>query len=223
MEDEAAEALDRASESRDPGDVARPLSTHVMGSLEIHFDRGHVARRTMSQAESRSFLNKQRGVQQSDSIDWQSAEWCAWTEERVVYTAFATDHDQNWEITLGERDALEKAGHPRGVVQSLRTLWRDRSVEPMYSCRAVALLHELAVRGTDERTWNTAATTFEGRSGADLVAHLITPSKGSPGGGRAPGEPMGVTPDDASEPDDAAAEAVSPDAAETPSQDDGVS
>ncbi|MFC5175641.1 hypothetical protein [Nocardioides taihuensis] len=167
---------DTASKPRsiDSDDVAYPLSSHLQGVLIIQFERGAVVMTPTSQADARSVVAKQRGEESSDALTWRSRRWFSWAEERVVFSSFDIDADQNWEITPEERYALTDAGHAHGVVDSLARLWKrqNRADEPKYSTRAVATLHQMAVTGSKRSTWETAARLLEGDSGALLLAEI---------------------------------------------------
>lgn len=170
----AAEAAVASStqSSLDPCDVAQPLSAFVQGVLTVHFDQGAVATRRTAQMDARAFLEKQTGSENTDSVTWHAEHWFTWANERMVFSSFDADRDQNWEVTPNDRGRLSEAGHERGVIGSLLRLWerRGRGDEPSYSIRAVVSLHQFALDGADRATWEIAARTFEGAHGAVQIA-----------------------------------------------------
>lgn len=181
----------------DPLDVPQPLSAFVRGVLTVHFESGAVVSRAMSQWDARDFLSKQKGAESSDHLTWESAHWFSWVDERVVFTSFDTETDQNWELTPDERRRLSKAGHGHGVIVSLVTLWGTTggADEPAYSLRAIVALHQMALDGTSRMAWEASARLLEGADGADRVAQAWEKAGAEPDGS--------IVADDGAEPDSA--------------------
>ncbi|WP_166133947.1 hypothetical protein [Nocardioides ochotonae] len=177
----------------DPGDVTAPLSAFLHGVLVIHFDRGAVVRRRMSQSDARAFLAKQDGKENNDDAT-RAAHWLRWDGDRVVFASFDRLVDQNFAISPEERRHLKSAGHEHGILDSLARLWdsRPHPSEPTYSPRAVAVLQQIALSGASPRRWERAAVRLEGEAGADLVAGAWV-GDAAPAAGVAP--PDGVPPD----------------------------
>lgn len=181
----------------DPLDVPQPLSAFVRGVLTVHFEGGAVVSRATSQWDARDFLSKQKGAEGNDHLTWESAHWFSWAEERVVFTSFDTETDQNWELTPDERRRLSKAGHEHGVVASLVTLWgaTGRADEPAYSLRAIVTLNQMALDGSSRMAWEASARLLEGANGADRVAQAWEKAGAQPDGS--------IVADDGAEPDSA--------------------
>ena len=170
---EAADAP--AAEPVDPLNEPRPLSEFVQGVLTMHFQDGASVSRRATQADARAFLRKQKGTENSDDVDWCTWTWFTWADERVVYSSFEADNDQNWDVSPEDRRRLSASGHPHGVVASLVEFWRRRGrrTEPTYSVRVIAALHNTALDGAGRPMWEAAARLFEGTEGAARLAEAF--------------------------------------------------
>lgn len=166
-----APSPDDEPEVRDD-DIARPLSAFVHGVLTIHFDGGSPVNRQVSQFDARSFLDKQKDVESTDAVTWETRSWFHWDNSRVLFSSFDADRDQTWAVSPDDRRRLVKAGHSHGVVGSLVEFWenRDQRREPLYSIRAIVLLHHTALSGVERSTWEVVARAYEGERGAALLA-----------------------------------------------------
>ncbi|QWF21780.1 hypothetical protein KM427_23115 [Nocardioides sp. LMS-CY] len=161
-------------------DVAHPLSAYVHGVLTIHFDGGAAVTREASQLDARGFLAKQKEAESSDAVTWETRSWFHWASSRVVFSSFDADRDQTWAIRAGDRRRLAKTGHDRGVVASLVEFWasRDERREPLYSIRAMVLLHQTALSGVERGTWEAVARAYEGERGAAFLARTYRDARG---------------------------------------------
>ena len=161
-------------------DIAHPLSAYVHGVLTIHFDGGAAVTREASQCDARAFLVKQKAAESADAVTWETRSWFHWDSSRVVFSSFDADRDQSWAVSPDDRRRLAKAGHAWGVVGSLLDFWasRDERREPLYSIRALVLLHQTALSGVERGTWEVVARAYEGERGAALLARKYRDAPG---------------------------------------------
>ncbi|MEQ7848978.1 hypothetical protein [Nocardioides kribbensis] len=184
-----------------------PLSEWITGTLTMHFRGGGTVARCMTLAEAQSIQQMLGDARSSDRLDWHHLSWLQFSESRVDASVYDTEEDLGWGLSPEDRTTL-KGTHTRGILRTLRDIWKTKNREPSFSPYAMYNLHWAALDGLSGDDFAIVAAAYEGVEGDRRIQATLDDYKAKTAGAQpstppTPPSSADLTFADTAEPEDA--------------------